>query len=157
LQIPFNCLLLASQDKLELGQERSAQLELELQKEKQRGEKLKTAVLKEKQLGWQKLEIERGITQELKRKLLIVEGQRDSLNTQVMQVDTKTVSVNFQRYMSQQICSFLGSVEINSETNICESVVIVAIYMLYLTLHRRNKFPVMYSNESNSLNCKTSY
>jgi hypothetical protein len=49
---------------------------------------LETAVEKEKQLGQQKLEIETEIVHELKRELLIVEGQRDSLNSQVMPVDT---------------------------------------------------------------------
>lgn len=76
------------QDKLELEKERSAKLDLELQREKQRGKELEIVVEKEKLLGQQKLEIEKEIIQELKRELLIVEGQRDSLNTQVMQVYT---------------------------------------------------------------------
>jgi hypothetical protein len=71
-----------------LEKERSAKLVLELQKEKQRGNELETAVEKEKQLGQQKLEIETEIVHELKRELLIVEGQRDSLNSQVMPVGT---------------------------------------------------------------------
>lgn len=81
-------MLVKFQDKLQLEKERRAKLELELQREKQRGEELETALEKERQLGHQKLEIEKEIIQELKRELLIVEGQRDSLNTQVMQVYT---------------------------------------------------------------------
>jgi len=71
-----------------LEKERSAKLDLELQREKQRGKELETAVEKEKQLGQQKLEIETEIVHELKRELLIVEGQRDSLTSQVRPVDT---------------------------------------------------------------------
>jgi chromosome segregation ATPase len=71
-------------DKLKLEKERSAKLDLELQREKQRGKELETAVEKEKQLGQQKLEIETEIVHELKRELLIVEGQRDSLTSQLI-------------------------------------------------------------------------
>jgi len=72
-----------------LEKERNAKLDLELQREKQRGKELETAVEKEKHLGQQKLEIEREIVRELKRELLIVEGQRDSLTSQVRPGDTQ--------------------------------------------------------------------
>jgi hypothetical protein len=71
---------------LELEQERCGKLELELQREQQKAEELESVVEKEKQLGQQKIEIEKGIIQELKRELLTVEGQRDSLNAQVMEI-----------------------------------------------------------------------
>jgi uncharacterized protein YgiM (DUF1202 family) len=71
-----------------LEKERSAKLDLELRREKQRCKELETAVEKEKQLGQQKLEIETEIIRELKRELLIVEGQRESLTSQVRPVDT---------------------------------------------------------------------
>jgi hypothetical protein len=71
---------------LELEQERCTKLELELQRVQQKAEELESAVEKEKQLGQQKIEIEKGIIQELKRELLTVEGQQDSLNAQVTRI-----------------------------------------------------------------------
>ena len=71
-----------------MEKERSAKLDFELQGEKERGKQLEIALEKERQLGQQKLELEKEIIQELKKELLIVESQRESLNTQVMQVYT---------------------------------------------------------------------
>ena len=42
------------------------------------------------------------------------------------------VEVNFWIHMSQE-CSFLGSVEINSEKCVYESIVIIVIYLLHST------------------------
>jgi glucose-6-phosphate-specific signal transduction histidine kinase len=68
---------------LELEQEQSGKLELELERVKRKAEELDSALAKEKQLGQQKIDVEEGIIQELKRELLTVEGQRDSFNAQV--------------------------------------------------------------------------
>jgi hypothetical protein len=74
------------QSKFELEQKRCTELELDLQRVQQKAEELESLVEKEKQLGQQKIEIEKGRIQELKRELLTVEGQRDSLSAQVMGV-----------------------------------------------------------------------
>jgi hypothetical protein len=95
LVIPYKCLHVIFQGKLELEQERCKKLELELQKEKQKTKELEVAVEKEKQLGQQKVEIEKEIIQELKREFLTLEGQRDSLSTQVMQIASARLDNTF--------------------------------------------------------------
>jgi hypothetical protein len=93
------------QGKLELEQERCEKLKLELQREKQKGKELEIAVEKEKQLGQQKVEIEKEMIQELKREFLTLEGQRDSLSAQVMKIASAGFLKN--RRTQQCWCSFL--------------------------------------------------
>jgi hypothetical protein len=57
--IPCGCLFVIFQDKLKLEQERCEKLELELQREKQKVKELEIAVVKEKQLGQQKVGIKK--------------------------------------------------------------------------------------------------
>jgi hypothetical protein len=85
------------QGKLEFEQERREKLELELQREKQKAKELELAVEREKQLGQQRVDIEKEIVQELKREFLTLEGQRDSLSTQVMQTASAGYMLHFRR------------------------------------------------------------
>lgn len=93
--IPCKFLHVIFQAKLELEQERCEKLELAFQKEKQKAEEMEFAVEKEKQLGQQKVEIEREIIQELKREFLTLEGERDSLSTQVMKIASARLDITF--------------------------------------------------------------
>ncbi|XP_069680061.1 A-kinase anchor protein 9-like isoform X4 [Periplaneta americana] len=72
--------------KLDLEHEKLAKLQLDLQRERRRAEELEAAVEKERQLGIQRLEIEKEIIQDLKREFVGLEGQRDSLNSQLTHV-----------------------------------------------------------------------
>lgn len=83
LSRPYKYLHVTFQIKLVLEQERYGKLELELQRVKRKADELESAVAKEKQLGQQKIDIEKRIIQELKRDLLTVEGQRDNFSAQV--------------------------------------------------------------------------
>ena len=67
-----------------MEQERSAKLEMELKREQRKAEELELAVEKERQLGLQKIEIEKGTARQLKREIMSLEGQRDGLNSQVI-------------------------------------------------------------------------
>jgi hypothetical protein len=67
-----------------LEQERCAELELELQRVQQKADELESALEKEKQQGQQKMEIEKGLIQELKKELLTMVRQRDGLSAQVV-------------------------------------------------------------------------
>jgi hypothetical protein len=82
---------------LVLEQERCGKLELELRRVQRKAEELESAVMKDKQLGQQKVEIEKGIIQELKRDLLTVEGQRDSFNAQVTGIMVSELEITFMR------------------------------------------------------------
>jgi hypothetical protein len=116
------------QGKLELERERCEELKLELQREKQKGKEMEIAVEKEKQLGQQKVEIEKEIIQELKREFLTLEGQRDSLSAQVMKIASARLYITFfveifsvsvkvsfmshtEKNTSQESHVFLGSIE----------------------------------------------
>jgi hypothetical protein len=80
-----------------LEQERCEKLELELRRVQRRAEELESAAVKEKQLGQQKMETEKGMIQELKRDLLTLEGQRDSLIAQVMGIVLSNLETTFMR------------------------------------------------------------
>jgi hypothetical protein len=93
--MPYKYLHVTFQGKLELEQERCEKLKMELRREKQKVEELEVAVEKEKQLGQQKAEIEREIIQDLKREFLTLEGQRDSLTTQVTKIASARLDIIF--------------------------------------------------------------
>jgi hypothetical protein len=109
------CLHVIFQDKLKLEQERCEKLELELQREKQKVKELEIAMVKEKQMGQQKVETEREIIQELKREFLTLEGQRDSLNAQVMKVASARLNITFlhKAFVSMKV-SFVSHTEKNT-------------------------------------------